>query len=495
MRLIRIANERTFADACTWPDRIRGMPEYDWAKPHHYINVPKRARTVKLSHCTPQGCVISAIKQHANRLKTSRSIAERVESIRFLGHFVGDVHQPLHVSYKSDLGGNRVRVYFLGKRTNLHRVWDKNLITLNKRTNWRQMGADLYAEIDNEDRRQWKSTDPLDWANESFVITRTKIYKNGRITRNLNRDYYNKFNSVVLNRIKMAGIRLALLLEEALSNSTSLNTEMNSQSNSEGRTESTNKPVSPPQRATSSTNMIVPGGDYYRGVTASDQGAELHKKLHRIIRGHKVLTYKQVWKALEQTDEDPAHPNNIILLYTGRSTPKSNRTGRASGPDTWNREHVWAKSHGFPGKGQEAYTDIHHLRPTDQTVNSDRGSKDFDNGGTPHFEAVGARMDSDSFEPPARVKGDVARMMFYMAVRYEAENGSRTPDLRLVKTVSRKKSPTFGHLCTLLQWHKADPVDEWEQRRNKIIYQIQGNRNPFIDRPDYAARIWGARCP
>ena len=500
VRLIRIANERTFADACTWPDRIRGLSEYDWAKPHHYINVPKRARSISMSRdCSSRGCVISAIKRHANILKTSRSTAERVEALRFLGHFVGDVHQPLHVSYKNDLGGNRVRVSFMGKRTNLHKVWDQKLITLDKRANWRQLGADLYSEIDIDDRQQWRSTDPVDWANESFVITRTEIYKNRRIKKNLNKAYFNKFNPLVLKRIKMAGTRLAQVLEAALSNSKPTRDRGSTNPGTSAPTEDTNNSTnSPGNRVTTpviSANTIVLGGDYYQGVSVSDKGIELHRKLHRIIRGHKILTYKQVWTALEQTDEDPAYPNNIILLYTGRSTPKSNRTGRASGPDTWNREHVWAKSHGFPGKGQEAYTDIHHLRPTDQTVNSDRGNKDFDNGGTPHHEAAGARMDADSFEPPNRVKGDVARMMFYMAVRYEGERGSKTPDLKLIKTTSRKKSATFGHLCTLLKWHKADPVDEWEQRRNKVIYQIQGNRNPFIDRPGYAEKIWGTRCP
>ena len=81
-----------------------------------------------------------------------------------------------------------------------------------------------------------------------------------------------------------------------------------------------------------------------------------------------------------------------------------------------------------------------------------------------------------------------------MAVRYEGDSGSKTPDLILIKGGSKSKTPTFGYLCTLLKWHKQDPVSDWERRRNTRIYKIQGNRNPFIDRPEFASKIWAARC-
>ena len=104
------------------------------------------------------------------------------------------------------------------------------------------------------------------------------------------------------------------------------------------------------------------------------------------------------------------------------------------------------------------------------------------------------RRDSDSFEPRAAVKGDAARMIFYMAVRYAGQDGNM-PDLYLVDdTSSSTGSPKFGKLCTLVQWSKDDPVDSWERQRHEKVVEVQGNRNPFIDRPDFVEALYGADC-
>lgn len=214
--------------------------------------------------------------------------------------------------------------------------------------------------------------------------------------------------------------------------------------------------------------------------------------IHEKIKNHTRLTYKEAWSALMYTDEDPNNINNVILLYSGRSQLKNLKCG--SGSDCWNREHVWAKSHGFPQKGMKAYTDIHHLRPADMSINSSRGNKDFDIGGEAHHEApVNTRSDEDSWEPRDEVKGDIARMLFYMDVRYEGTD-PKTPDLVLVNKITESGQPNLGKLCTLLQWHKNDPVSDWEQRRNDRIEEIQGNRNPFIDNPEYADILWKSQC-
>ena len=89
-----------------------------------------------------------------------------------------------------------------------------------------------------------------------------------------------------------------------------------------------------------------------------------------------------------------------------------------------------------------------------------------------------------------RVKGDVARMLMYMDVRYEGENGER--DLELADKVNTYPNPTHGKKSVLLQWHKLDPVDAFEMNRNNVIQSIQGNRNPFIDHPEWADLIWPA---
>jgi endonuclease I len=229
-----------------------------------------------------------------------------------------------------------------------------------------------------------------------------------------------------------------------------------------------------------------PYDDTYYQSAIGKTGEALKTELHNIIDDHRELSYDNVWDALRNTDEDPNNPNNVILLYTGRSQSKLSNGGNVN---DWNREHVWAKSHGDFGTSAGAGTDIHHLRPTDVSVNSSRGNLDFDNGGTQHSEALGNYYDSDSWEPRDAVKGDVARMLFYMAVRYEGDSGEL--DLELNNNVNNGSAPLHGKMSVLLEWHREDPVDARERRRNDIIFKdYQSNRNPFIDHPEWAESIW-----
>jgi len=230
----------------------------------------------------------------------------------------------------------------------------------------------------------------------------------------------------------------------------------------------------------------VPTGYYddAQGLTGDD----LKNTLHNIIDNHIQFSYNDLRDfILKNTDEDPDNSNNVILLYTGRSQDKNTFGGD---PNEWNREHVWAKSHGDFGNNPPAGTDAHHIRPTDVSVNGTRGNLDFDIGGTPVAEAPGCFKDSDSFEPRDAVKGDVARMLFYMATRYEGGDG--VPDLEVVDAVNTYPNPQHGKLSQLILWNIQDPPDDFEMNRNDVIYyQYQGNRNPFIDHPEYVGDIWG----
>ncbi len=230
----------------------------------------------------------------------------------------------------------------------------------------------------------------------------------------------------------------------------------------------------------------IPSGYYdeVEGLT----GNELKDGLHDIIRNHVEFSYNDLRDfILKNTDEDPNNSNNVILLYTGRSQSKSSFGGD---PNDWNREHVWAKSHGGFGNSPPAGTDAHHIRPTDVSVNGTRGNLDFDMGGNVVPEAPGCKVDGDSFEPRDEVKGDVARMIFYMAVRYEGGGGE--PDLEVVDEVNTSPDPEHGKLSQLLLWNAQDPPDDFEMNRNDVIYyQYQNNRNPFIDHPEYAEQVWG----
>jgi endonuclease I len=247
----------------------------------------------------------------------------------------------------------------------------------------------------------------------------------------------------------------------------------------------------PPTTTTppSSTPPTTPGdydGTYYAPAIGKS-GTALRTSLNQIIRTNTKLTYDQVWEALKLTDQDPNNTNNVILLYSGTSRAKSLNGGN---PDDWNREHVWAKSHGDFGTATGPGTDIHHLRPTDVTVNSDRGNKDFDLGGTQSVEAPGNYTDADSWEPRNADKGDVARMIFYMAIRYEGGDGFA--NLEVNDSVSNGTNPYIGKLSVLRQWNIQDPPSTFEKRRNQVIYDTyQHNRNPFIDHPEWVASIWG----
>ncbi|CAL9573390.1 endonuclease [Streptomyces sp. G3] len=224
---------------------------------------------------------------------------------------------------------------------------------------------------------------------------------------------------------------------------------------------------------------------YYKDAIGKT-GDSLKSALHTIISDQTKLSYSAVWDALKATDEDPDNSGNVILLYSGVSRSKS-----LNGGDTgdWNREHVWAKSHGDFGTSTGPGTDIHHLRPSDVRVNSVRGNKDFDNGGSAVSEGGGSLTDSDSFEPRDAVKGDVARMIFYMAVRYEGGDGFA--DLEVNGQVDNGSNPYMGKLSVLKAWNDEDPPDAFEERRNQVIYdEFQHNRNPFVDHPEWVESIW-----
>ena len=149
--------------------------------------------------------------------------------------------------------------------------------------------------------------------------------------------------------------------------------------------------------------------------------------------------------------------NNVILFYSGESRSKSRNGGNVG---DWNREHTWAKSHGNFGTSKGPGTDIHHLRPTDVQVNSSRGNLDFDNGGSAVKGCNGCLKTANSCEPPDNVKGDVARILFYMATRYE--KGDKV-DLELNEKLNNGSAPYHGKLSVLLKWHAQDPVDEFER--------------------------------
>ena len=223
--------------------------------------------------------------------------------------------------------------------------------------------------------------------------------------------------------------------------------------------------------------------NYYNSVnTASSQ--LLRSSLHNLIDDHNVVSYESSKQHLQNTDADPNDSGNIILIYKQNSVDES-----WDGGDTWNREHIWAASYGL--YDSDAYKDLHNLKPADPSVNSSKGNKNFDNGGIQHDEAIECFFTQNTWEPADAVKGDIARILFYMDVRYEG--GDDEPDLAVTEALNNVADvPNIGKLSTLLDWHLQDPVDDFEMSRNEVIYGIQGNRNPFIDHPEYVSILWGS---
>lgn len=242
---------------------------------------------------------------------------------------------------------------------------------------------------------------------------------------------------------------------------------------------------------------IMSGKDeaYYSSINTTLTGEAMKLALYNLIKGHIKYPYTDnssptaidVWKIDKDADEDPTNPAYVIGIYSGLPIIKSNQ-------GLWNREHVYSKSHGNFGTDIGAGTDAHHLRAENANVNSLKNNLDFDNGGSLAAGTTNCYYDSDSWEPRPEIKGDIARMIFYMATRYRGEN--LEPKLGLKDSVNTMLYCSdgigyYGKLSTLLQWNLQDPVDAYEINRNNIIYYYQHNRNPFIDHPEWVTAIWG----
>ena len=240
-----------------------------------------------------------------------------------------------------------------------------------------------------------------------------------------------------------------------------------------------------------------PSEDYYDG-TDGLHGAELHEKLYDIVRNHTVVSYYSAWDHLRYVDEDPENSENVILFYMQRSHSEEDTCGDGNDctSESWNREHVWPKSHGDFGTtmSKVAGTDLHALRPVDNTVNSARSDKDFGEAEDDHSECTECDASADAWEPSDVTKGDAARSVFYMDLRYNGFGDE--PALSLVNswTEPSEDEGYLGKICTLYSWHYNDPVSDFEMERNNRVYEIQGNRNPFVDNADFVEGIWGEVC-
>lgn len=220
--VIELLGSDDLATAGLWADQIRGDAAWDWAKPLHYVNLPRDGSSFEAARDCPEGqCVVAAIPRFlAVAADASRPLAERRDALRFAVHFIGDLHQPLHAGYKDDLGGNRIQVTAFGDiRTNLHALWDSVLIRDRIAGEWQALAQSLRGSITPALAAEWASqSDAAAWANESAAITRT-IYAELPADAKVGSEYAKSNMPTIERRLSMAGVRLAHALNRAFASS------------------------------------------------------------------------------------------------------------------------------------------------------------------------------------------------------------------------------------------------------------------------------------
>jgi endonuclease I len=271
---------------------------------------------------------------------------------------------------------------------------------------------------------------------------------------------------------------------------------------------------------------------YYDTADESSPGA-LRTSLHAIIDDHTRIPYTanetDTWDVLEQADQDREDSGRIVTLYRNASFER-----QGGGNDFYNREHTWPKSYGYPDDDPNdpvdnyPYTDMHALFLSDSDYNYHRSNSPFNNCDSTCNEfptetnngrgGKGGPYPADSnwqtgeytegrWEVWKRRRGDIARAQMYMDLRYEGGNhgitGAAEPDLILTDdlqqirdsfTQDNRSTGHMGMLSVLLDWHREDPVDSAEVQHHETVAAFQGNRNPFIDHPEWAECIFGDTC-
>ena len=210
-------------------------------------------------------------------------------------------------------------------------------------------------------------------------------------------------------------------------------------------------------------NLPEPGDylSYYNDIVDLT-GSDLFNELHSLLRSTaKIKSYGgNLNPVLIDADKHPTMTGMVYTVYDGAAMASS--ASGASGSSVWNKEHVIPKSW-YNSKYKSHEGDVHNLRISRASINSTRGNKKF---------VDGSGTWNSGFYPGDDHKGDVARIAMYMIVML--------PDVLTFNTVMNNGK------AILMRWHMEDPVDDFEIRRNQILYEFQGNRNPFIDYPELA---------
>ena len=243
-----------------------------------------------------------------------------------------------------------------------------------------------------------------------------------------------------------------------------------------------------------SSDQNTEGYYYYHTVGSSDYyfdanlliGDALNDTLNQIITtGFTPLSYADAKTVLEVSDQSLTDSTKVMNVYTGLLVPA------VWDSTSWHREHVWPNSRlGIERVSESSKnqgSDMHNLRAITPAINSSRSDRFYADG-----SGEADITDDGGFYPGDDHKGDVARILFYMAVKYDflilTDDGLEDESNHYTMAGAK-----MGRLSLLLEWHKEDPVDDFERNRNQKIFEAQGNRNPFIDKPEYVHLIWEAK--
>ncbi len=212
--ILDIPGKAAFAESCYWADDVR-MWRAETA-PHHFINLPRGGdEIIDLARDCPQprSCDVVAVDEHARTLRQYYS----ADALRFLGHYVGDLHQLLHTGYADDRGGNLIGGTFLGEGMTMRDLWDTYLLAATRKP-WPILADDLHARITQAQRWVWLGGTPSDWANETHTLVRTSVvgyhaYDPGFV---FGQDYFDANIETIYVQLQRAGVRLAELITNAL---------------------------------------------------------------------------------------------------------------------------------------------------------------------------------------------------------------------------------------------------------------------------------------
>ncbi len=210
-----LATERTTLwDAAYWPDEVaRGLPQYKHIAPYHYVNFVEGQGEYDATRANSNGDVVQGIERYAAIVgDKSKPDSDRLEALRFLSHFVGDIHQPLHAGRGADRGGNDLKVTFYNRRTNMHAVWDSGIMD-RSHTDWNGFAADLNGLIRPQDVESYiEDMNPAGWANESYRLAEDEIYDEFEPDEPLAKAFVDEKLPVVEDQLSIAGVRLATML-------------------------------------------------------------------------------------------------------------------------------------------------------------------------------------------------------------------------------------------------------------------------------------------